>query len=60
MNDSEGFIAGAFLIIGLIGGLIIGCNSLDAHWEADAIEQGYAEYHKTTGEWQWVELEEEL
>ncbi len=52
--------------LGLVCGWLITCIGWavgtyyrSAEYKAEAIKRGFAEYHATTGEWQWKEVGDE-
>jgi hypothetical protein len=44
------------VLIGFVIGMTIGHLSGMQVKEKQAVEKGFAEYHQTTGEWQWKEI----
>lgn len=45
-----GFLAGAlFMGIVMTGGMW----AMNCDWQRESIKHGHAEYHQTTGQWQW-------
>ena len=43
------------LICGIIIGLVLATCLETLKWRKDCIKRGYAQYNKTTGQWQWKE-----
>jgi len=59
MTNEE--IAGIFMlivgIVALIFGVYLGFNVGEASIKEEAVQQGFAEYNSSTGEWQWKNKE---
>ena len=45
--------------LGLVLGVVVASEVTSSHWEQQAIERGYAQYHPVTGEWGWIEKPEQ-
>lgn len=60
MNDVEGFSIAGLIIIAAIFLFGFGFGIGKRNVENQAIEKGYAEYNRKTGEWQWVEKDKLL
>lgn len=55
---NEGFLSGVLLtFVAMFLILIVTCSSTANTYKQRAVEHGFAEYDKTTGEWQWKDDE---
>ena len=54
MDIDTAVVVGVALVIVATLGTLIGVNTTRDSFQKEAIEMGYAEYNKTTGEWQWI------
>jgi hypothetical protein len=52
MDDDKPLIA-FLLLVSFFFGALAGCVVSNKDWKAEVVKQGHAEYHSTTGEWQW-------
>jgi hypothetical protein len=52
MDDGKPLVAFIMLVLFFLG-VLIGGGVINNGWKAEAVKLGYAEYHSTTGEWQW-------
>jgi len=59
MSDPIPVIAFVVYMIGGVCGILLGHALGMEHYQEQAIEQGYAEYNQTTGDWQWKRAKDE-
>jgi hypothetical protein len=52
MDDGKPLMGFITLMLFFLG-MLIGGGAMHLDWKAEAVKLGYAEYHSTTGEWQW-------
>jgi len=52
MDDGKPLMGFIMLMLFFLG-MLIGGGVMHLDWKAEAVKQGHAEYHSTTGEWQW-------
>ena len=57
--NNDGFLLILLVICCVILGLCWGYDAGVDEIRVEAIEHGYAEYHRTTGNWQWRENNEQ-
>lgn len=55
MDDHLGAGLCAGFICGACIGALAGWDTTSVTWEREAIERGYAEHDRMTGEWKWIE-----
>ena len=62
MDDNEGTGCAIWIfvvIMCLVLGFSLGQQSNSNTFKQEAIKLGYAEYNRTTGEWQWIKKAEQ-
>jgi hypothetical protein len=53
MSDEES--VGAFMVLCVFVGMLIGAGLCGALWKDEAIEEGHAKYNEQTGTFEWRE-----
>lgn len=56
-DNGIGILAPIIFIIGVVIGSVCGIMYERSYWHEQAVERGYAEHNRQTGDWQWIDYE---